>query len=305
MAKSLILIAGATATGKTDFAIRLARELGTEIISADSRQVYKEMYIGTAVPDTRQLAAARHHLIGHVSIHQPYSAGIYAEEARQCISLIHETHDTAILCGGSGLYIDAVLDGLDSMPPVKPEIRQQLQQTLDKEGIEKLQEQLKQFDPGYASEVDLNNPRRLIRALEIILSSGVPYSSLRKGTQPSSDNFIVHRFCLTHPREILHQRINERVERMMDSGLLKEAESLYPCRDLSALQTVGYQELFSFIDGKISLDQAIADIKTNTRRYAKRQETWFRRMKDCQWIDAGKPEECLEKVRKGLDLAGN
>jgi tRNA dimethylallyltransferase len=305
MPKSLILIAGATATGKTDFAIQLARDLKTEIISADSRQVFREMCIGTAVPEKEQLESVRHHLIGHISIQQEYSAGIYAGEARQCIDVLHKTHDVVIMCGGSGLYIDAALRGLDDLPQADPQVRQQLQRLLDSEGIQCLQQRLLQLDPSYAAEVDMNNPRRLIRALELIMSSGLPYSELRKGEKAAAPEFRIYRFCLSLPRAVLHDRINLRVDAMMEAGLLKEAEGLYRHKQLKALQSVGYQELFKYFDGQISLENAVADIKTNTRRYAKRQETWFRRDKDYCWLDASSPLENQSIVLGSLDSATN
>ena len=273
--KYLIVVTGPTAIGKTALAIALAKHYTTVIISADSRQCYREMRIGTAVPDDSELAEVPHHFMQHRSVAEPYSTGDFEREAITKLHALFKKHDIVIMAGGSGLYIDAILKGLDDFPEVDPEIREQLNTRLRKEGIEALQEQLRKADPGYFKQADIHNPRRLIRALEICIATGKPYSSFL-GEKKVSREFIPLLIGITADRETVYDRINRRVERMMKQGFLEEAQQLYPHRNENALQTVGYKELFHYLEGKYSLKEAVSEIKKNTRRYAKRQLTWLR-----------------------------
>ena len=283
MAKYLISICGATGIGKTAWAIHLAQYLKTEIISADSRQFYREMRIGTAVPETSELQAVSHHFIQHKSIHEAYTVADFQKDALGLISELFQKYDHLILVGGSGLYLDAVTKGLDEFPEVKPGVREELEQQLEEKGITTLQESLSRLDPEYYQKVDLQNPRRLVRALEVCISSGEPYSSfLGKSKVPRSFKHIP--LGIGAPREVIYKRIDERVDRMMEQGLLTEVKPLLPYRELSALQTVGYQELFAYLEGEVELEFAVETIKKNTRRFAKRQGTWFRKNTQICWI---------------------
>ena len=284
---TLIVICGPTASGKTAASIRFAKKYDTEILSADSRQFFKEMRIGTARPEGDDLGGITHHFLGHLSIHQEYNIADYERDALRCLEKIFATRKVAVMVGGSGLYIDAVCKGIDVLPAPEARLRRQLQQQYAASGIGFLQEKLKELDLVYYRTVDLNNPARLIRALEVCISSGLPYSSFRKNKQ-AERSFGVVKIGLDFPREELYWRINRRVDVMMAAGLEQEARGLYPYRHLNALQAVGYRELFDYFDGKISLTEAVEQIKMNTRRYAKRQLTWFRRDKGIQWV---KPEE--------------
>ncbi len=279
----LISIIGPTAIGKTALAIRLATIFDTDIISADSRQFFKELKIGTAAPTSEELDAAKHHFIGHKSISDEYSVGHFEEEAIPLINKLFEKKNALILVGGSGLYIDAVLFGLDKFPEVDAKYRLQLDALLRENGIEALHKLLQEKDPVYLEKVDRNNPHRLIRALEVCLSSGKPYSSFlnQKKIKRNFQHLIIG---LETEREKLYRRINKRVDQMVSDGLEAEAKSLYPYKQLNALQTVGYQEFFDFFDGKISKVEAIESIKQNTRRFAKRQITWFKKY-DATWFE--------------------
>jgi tRNA dimethylallyltransferase len=284
MSKYLISIVGATAIGKTALSIQLAQHFKTEIISCDSRQFFKEMTIGTAVPTAAELNAAKHHFIQHISIFDAYNVGQFEKDAIQKLDELFQIHDVVIMVGGSGLYVDAVLKGLDNFPKVDPQIREHLNQKLETKGIASLQEQLQELDPVYYKKVALENPHRLIRALEICIGSGKPYSSFLKA-ETTQRNFTSIKIGLTADREIIYDRINRRVDIMMQEGLLEEAKSLHKHKTLNALQTVGYRELFSYLDDEFTLDFAISEIKKNTRRFAKRQGTWFRRDEDTIWFD--------------------
>lgn len=279
----LVTILGPTASGKTAAAIAIAKHYGTVVVSADSRQLFREMTIGTAKPSTEELAAVPHYMVHHISVRDDYSAGKYADEVLPLLSELFQQHNVVVLAGGSGLYVNAVLEGFDELPAVKPGIREQLEETLETKGIEVLQQQLHELDPEYHAQVDLQNPHRLIRALEICLSSGKPFSSYRKGGQHQRD-FEVIKIGLEWDREALYARINNRVDAMMQAGLLEEARALHPQRGLMALETVGYAELFDHFEGITDLDTAIELIKRNTRRYAKRQLTWWRKDADIQWF---------------------
>lgn len=279
----LLVLGGPTASGKTELAIRLAQHFRTEIVSADSRQFYREMKIGTAAPDAHQLQLVKHHFVGNLSIFDTYDVATYEKEALLKINELFEQHKVVILTGGSGLFIDAVCMGLDNMPDVEQHIRERVNQMLLENGISALQVELQQIDPEYFAQVDQNNPRRLQRALEVYYQTGRPFSFYRKRqTVPRPFNFV--RFTLSPDRLELINRINLRVENMMAEGLLEEVRRLYPHRHLNALNTVGYKELFDYLDGKVNLETAVSNIKVHTRQYAKRQMTWFRRNKDAIWL---------------------
>jgi tRNA dimethylallyltransferase len=278
--KQLIVIGGATATGKTAAAIQVAQRFGAEILSADSRQFYREMSIGTAKPTAEELAQAPHHFIDSLSVTQDYSVGDFEADALALLRKIYEKSDVAVLVGGSGLYIRAVCEGLDEFPDVPDSVMQDLMQWFENEGIAPLQDELRRLDPVYHGQVDLQNPHRLIRALSVCRASGQPFSAFR--LQEKKQRFFTPIYLLLDvERPVLYEKINHRVDQMMQLGLLEEARALYPQRHLNALQTVGYQELFDFFDGKCSLEVAVENIKQNSRRYAKRQSTWFR--KDPHW----------------------
>jgi tRNA dimethylallyltransferase len=281
--KYLISIVGPTAVGKTATAILLANHYHTEIISADSRQLFCEMSIGTAKPSADELNQVRHHFINSHQVTEPFSVGDFEKQGLAILKKIFEEHDMAIMAGGSGLYVNAILNGFDDLPVVPPEIREKLNRLLATEGIEALQQKLLEADPIYYQQVDLNNPQRLIRALEVCESAGQPYSSFRKGSQAKRD-FKVIKVGLDLPREELYNRINQRVDVMIAEGLIDEVKGLTQYRNLNALNTVGYTEIFDYLDGKTDLATAIALAKQNTRRFAKRQLTWFKKDKDIQWF---------------------
>lgn len=286
--KKLIVLTGPTAVGKTKEAINLAKTLNTEIISADSRQFYKELNIGVATPTEEELSEVKHHFIGHISIHNNYNVGLYEKDAIEKIELLFKTHDTLVLTGGSGMYIDVVCNGIDSLPDVDFEIRNELNRVFKEEGISVLQEELREKDIEYYNIVDTKNHIRLIRALEVIRQTGKTFSFYRTNQKTQRD-FQIVKFALQRERSELIERIDKRVDLMIESGLLEEAKEVYPYKNLSALNTVGYKELFKYFDNQISFQQAIEDVKTNTRRYAKRQMTWFRKETQYTWLDAKNP----------------
>lgn len=286
--KTLIVIAGPTAVGKTAVAIQLAKKLSGEIISADSRQFYREMAIGTAKPSPGELAQAKHHFVNSHSITENFSVGDFEAQGLALLDDIFKKQDTAILVGGSGLFIKAICEGFDKLPSASPEIREMLNLEFKSNGIIPLQEKLKAADPVYYSQVDLNNPQRLIRALEVFESTGIPFSSYRKSIV-NARPFNCVKIGLNLPREALYQRINQRVDDMVKQGLVEEVKSLLPYRHLNALNTVGYSELFDYFDAKTDLNSAIELIKQNTRRFAKRQLTWFRKDKDIKWCSPEDP----------------
>jgi tRNA dimethylallyltransferase len=279
----LVVIAGPTAVGKTNLAVALAQHFNTEIISADSRQFFREMTIGTAVPSDHELSMVKHHFIHHLSIGDSYNVSRFETDALGVLEKLFQTHPVVFMAGGSGLYINAVCHGIDLLPDPDPEIRRQLKETLAVSGIEALQQELMKMDPEYAGQVDLSNPVRLMRALEICRVTGVPYSSLRTN-KPVCRNFRIIKVGIELPREELYTRINNRVEAMMLAGLYDEALALYPNRNLNALKTVGYQELFDHFSGLTSLEFAVDKIKVHSRRYAKRQLTWFKKDPEYQWF---------------------
>jgi tRNA dimethylallyltransferase len=280
----LITVVGATAIGKTALSIQLAQHFKTEIISCDSRQFYKEMTIGTAVPNSDELNAVTHHFIQNRSITEGYNVGQYERDALEKLDELFLKHNTVIMVGGSGLYVDAVLKGLDYFPDVSPEIRQQLNKELAENGLNSLQDQLKKLDIESYNSIEIENPHRVIRALEICIGTGKAYSYF-KNKPKAKRNFTPIKIGLTAEREIIYNRINQRVDSMMKNGLLKEAEGLLPNKQLNALQTVGYRELFQFLNDEITLDFAVSEIKKNTRRFAKRQNTWFKKDTEIQWFD--------------------
>lgn len=282
--RTLIVIAGPTASGKTAAAIELAKKLGTEILSADSRQFYKEMSIGTAAPTPKELLEVKHHFVHNISIFDQYDVATYEQEALLLLSKLFIDHKEVILTGGSGLFIDAVCNGIDAMPNIDPENRQRVNALYKEQGIEALQQELQRLDPEYWSIVDRKNPRRLQRALEVCYQTGNTFTSFRTASKAKRD-FNIQKYALLWERNELNNRINQRVERMLSQGLVDEARSLYPHRELNALNTVGYKELFDYFDGKISLMEAVEQIKLNTRHYAKRQITWLRRDPEYQWIN--------------------
>jgi len=296
MKKVLITIVGPTAIGKTKLAIDLAKYFKTVIISADSRQFYKEMSIGTAVPTRHELKSVLHHFIQHRSIEEVYNVGDFEKDTLKVLERLFKKHEFVVMVGGSGLYIDAVVQGLDTFPQVDKEIRAKLNSTLKQEGIEVLQKQLQKLDSQYYAKVDIQNPHRIIRALEICLGTGKTYSSFinkKKPPRPFSSIMI----GISVERSILYDKINKRVDNMIASGLIEEARSLYEYKHLNALQTVGYTELFNSFDGTWDLDFAISEIKKNTRRFAKRQLTWFKKNKDIIWVDITTPfDAILDKI---------
>lgn len=284
MSNYLISIVGPTAIGKTALSIKLAQYFKTEIISADSRQFYKEMQIGTATPSTEELSQTKHHFIHHKSIEDSYNVGAFEKDAVQCLDSLFKAHNVVIMVGGSGLYVDAVTKGLDHFPEVDIKIREHLNTQLKTEGLHTLQEQLKQLDLETYNIIAIDNPHRVIRALEICIGTGLPYSSFLNKEKPKR-NFKTISIGLSANREIVYNRINKRVDNMIENGLLDEVKSLLPKQYLNALNTVGYKELFKFLNGEWTLEFAISEIKKNTRRFAKRQLTWFKKDKTILWFN--------------------
>ncbi len=280
---TLIVIAGPTASGKTAFAIKVAKALNTVILSADSRQFYKEMSIGTAAPTEEELSQVQHYFVHHISIEDKYDVADYERDALQLLEELYKTHDSVVMTGGSGLFIDAVCNGIDEMPDIKPEIREKVENLLKEEGLKAMQDEVQRLDPEYFAIVDQQNPRRLQRALEVCYQTGKTFTSFRSGNTVKRD-FDIKKYALFWEREALIKRIDKRVDLMMEQGLLEEAKSLYPKRHLNALNTVGYKELFAFFDGQCTLAEAVELIKIHTRQYAKRQMTWLRRDVGYQWI---------------------
>lgn len=290
---TLVVLAGPTAVGKTSVAIQLAKIFRTEIVSADSRQIFRELNIGTAKPGLEELLAAKHHFINSHSIHETYDAAQFAAQALPVIHAIFTHQHVAILCGGSGLYIKAVCEGFDDIPEISEEVRAELVQQYGKHGIAWLQEQMRILDPEYFAKIDRLNPHRLIRALEVKLGTGLSLGAFQKREKRVHD-FNIVKIGLDLPREELYQRIDSRMDAMIVAGLFEEAETLYSFKDHQALQTVGYQEIFGFMDGLYDRDEAIRLLKRNSRRYAKRQLTWFRRDPEMIWF---RPDEINEILR--------
>jgi tRNA dimethylallyltransferase len=292
----LIVLIGPTAVGKTSLSVDIARTLSIEILSADSRQFYREMEIGTARPSEEQFKSVPHHFIAHLSIHDPYNVSRFESDALQKLDQLFTVSSSVLMVGGSGLYLNAVCNGIDELPDPDDNIREHLKDLYQVGGIRILQEKLFELDPVYYRMVDLSNPKRLLRAIEVCLATGLPYSSLRKN-KPKERKFRVLRIGLYRDRDELNHRINSRVDQMMAEGLLEEAKELFPFRNLNALNTVGYKELFDHFDGKYTLEQAVEKIKTHTRRFAKRQMTWFRKEPEINWFHPDELEEILRLIR--------
>ncbi|MBE7690291.1 tRNA (adenosine(37)-N6)-dimethylallyltransferase MiaA [Tenacibaculum piscium] len=297
MKNTLITIVGATAIGKTALSIKLAQHFNCSIISCDSRQFFKEMSIGTAVPSSEELEAAPHHFIQNRSIFDNYSVGQFEKDALAKLDELFIENPVQIMVGGSGLYIDAVLKGLDYFPEVDARIREKLTQKLEESGIEKLQEQLKELDIETYNSITIDNPHRVMRALEVCIGSGKTYSSF-KNKPKAPRNFEVIKIGLTADRQIMYDRINKRVDIMLENGLLEEAKKMQPHKDLTALKTVGYRELFEYFEGNFTKEFAIEEIKKNTRRFAKRQGTWFRRDTQINWFDF---QDDIQKIITSLE----
>jgi len=293
--KKLVVIAGPTAVGKTEVALRLAEHFKTEIISADSRQIYKEMEIGTAKPSTDELKRVPHHFINTHSIEQSYDAGAYGRDALALMHNLFKTHEILVLCGGSGLYIKAVLEGFDDMPEIPPGMREQIVAEYESKGLAWLQQELKNIDQDYFEQVDQNNPHRLIRALELFRASGKKASVLRAKEKRTHD-FEIIKIGLELDRETLYARIDKRMDDMIEKGLFEEAGHFFSKRNLNALQTVGYREIFDYLEGNYDRVEVIRLLKRNTRRYAKRQLTWFKRDEEMHWFKPDQVEEMIELI---------
>jgi tRNA dimethylallyltransferase len=298
--KTLIIIAGPTAVGKTDLAIEVAKKIKTEIISADSRQFFRELEIGTAKPSTADLTDVTHHFINSLSIKQQYDAAQFGKDAMAVINRLFLEHDTCVMCGGSGLYIKAATDGFDDMPAVDEAIRKNLRAGFEANGLPWLQQEMTAHDPGYFEKIDQHNPHRLIRALEVKLSTGKSLSEFFQKRQSALD-FRVLKIGLDLPRDVLYQRIDMRMDQMIGAGLFDEAKELYPYRSHQALQTVGYKEIFDYLSGHYEKDEAIRLLKRNSRRYAKRQMTWFKKDKDFTWFDARDKKKILDFIERSIE----
>ena len=301
--KTLVAVIGPTAIGKTALAIQLAQHFDTEIISADSRQFFKEMEIGTAKPDQEELAAAKHHFIDSHSIQQLFSTGDFEVQGLRKLDEIFDRHDLAIMVGGSGLYVNALINGLDEMPEIDLSIRTQLNEQFKEEGIVPIQLQLAKVDPEYFAKVDQQNPQRMIRGLEVFLSTGEKLSSMLSAIKKERP-FNVIKIGLNTDRALLYDRINKRVDQMVKKGLIEEVKSLIEFRAYNALNTVGYSEIFEYLDGKISLEDAISSIKQNTRRFAKRQLTWFRRDEATSWYEPDQDNRIIEHIESLIKKKG-
>jgi tRNA dimethylallyltransferase len=295
--KNLIVLVGPTAVGKTSVGIELARHFQTEIISSDSRQIYREMRIGTAVPSADELTAVKHHFIQTRTVKEYYNASMFEFDVLDKLNLLFKKYDTVLMVGGSTLYIDAVCYGIDDLPTVDFKLREELMQKYREEGMEYLRQQLRQLDPEHYNKVDLKNPNRMLKAIEVSLMTGKPYSAHLTAQRKSRD-FNIIKLALNVQREELFSRINQRVDLMIAEGLEAEARSVQPLREYNALKTVGYREMFDYIDGAITLEEAVEQIKTNTRRYAKRQITWFNRDKEMPWFEPSQITEMVNFIKE-------
>ena len=304
MPKTLIIITGPTGIGKTATGIALAKHLQTEIISADSRQIFKELIIGTAVPSKQELNTVKHHFIHSHSIRENYNASKFETEVLALLNELFQQFNEVVMVGGSMLYIDAICKGIDSMPDADPEIRKSLKEQLKTEGIESLRLQLKKLDPEYYYKVDLKNPARIVHALEISLMTGKPYSSFRSNPQKERP-FRIIKIGLNCDRDELHKRINQRVDQMVEAGLEAEARKVYRLRHLNALNTVGYREWFTFFDGEINREKAIELIKRNSRRYARKQLTWFRKDPEMHWFEPKQTYDIINFVDNKINSYEN
>lgn len=295
--KILLVVAGPTAVGKTDTSIALAQYFDTEIISADSRQFFKEMKIGTAVPEPKQLAAVKHHFIQHLSIQDYYNSYDYEQDVLELATEIFAKKDIIVLTGGSMLYIDAVCKGIDEIPTITKAVRESVERQYEQKGLVFMQNVLKELDRTFYESIDLQNPKRVLHAIEVCLQAGQPYSALRKNT-PQKRPFHILKIGIHRERENLYERINKRVDLMLEAGLEQEARELFPYRGLNALKTVGYKELFAYFDGDYDRMEAIRLIKRNTRHYAKRQLSWFRKDEDMKWFSPDKVDDIIAYVEQ-------
>ncbi|MDY6800862.1 MAG: tRNA (adenosine(37)-N6)-dimethylallyltransferase MiaA [Bacteroidota bacterium] len=299
MQKTLIVILGPTGIGKTDLSIDIARELDTEIISSDSRQIYKELKIGTAVPSNKQLHKVNHHFIGHKSIYDYYNASMFEFEVLDLLEELYKKYNQVIMAGGSGMYINAVCNGIDELPSIDKQLRNDLLQKYLDEGIESLRIQLKMLDPESYQKIDLKNPKRILKALEVTIQTGQPYSSFL--TRPKKERpFHILKIGLQRDRNELYERINKRVDEMVNDGLVEEARRFFNDRHLNSLNTVGYKELFEHFEGKISLSKAIELIKRNSRHYAKRQMSWFNRDKEISWFHPENKQKIIDFIQNNI-----
>lgn len=294
---TLIVIGGPTGSGKSALAVEIAKHFGAPIISTDSRQVYRNMAIGTAQPTKEELAAVKHYFIADREVEDDFNCGRYEVEALTLLDKLFTEYEYVVAVGGSGLYIQALCSGMDALPEADEKIRAGLKQRLEQEGLDSLVEELQRLDPAYAEVVDRCNPARVMRALEVCISTGRPYSEQRSGTITERP-FNIIKIATDMPRDILYERINKRVDIMVKDGLVEEVRNLYPKRELNALQTVGYRELFDYFDGKCSLNEAIELIKRNSRRYAKRQMTWFRRDEEFRWFAPSDIENIVKYIQQ-------
>ena len=303
-AKTLIVITGPTAVGKTALCLDIAQHFGIPIINADSRQIYKELKIGTASPTSEQLQLVPHYFVGSLSLTDYYSASLFEQQVLEILSRQFREHDFALMAGGSMMYIDAVCDGIDDIPTVDDVTRETLKRRLAEEGLEALVEQLKELDPEYYEIVDRQNPRRVVHGLEICLMTGKTYTSFRK-REKKERPFRIVKIGLNRPREELYDRINQRVDQMMQQGLLDEAKALYPMRQMNALNTVGYKELFDYLDGRWPLEEAVERIKGNTRRYARKQLTWYKKDPQIRWFHPDEKEQIISYISQDYEQRNN
>ena len=303
-AKTLIVITGPTAVGKTALCLDIAQHFGIPIINADSRQIYKELKIGTASPTSEQIQLVPHYFVGSLSLTDYYSASLFEQQVLEILSRQFRSHDFALMAGGSMMYIDAVCDGIDDIPTVDDQTRETLKQRLKEEGLEALVEQLKELDPEYYEIVDRQNPRRVVHGLEICLMTGKTYTSFRK-RETKERPFRIVKIGLNRPREELYDRINQRVDQMMQQGLLEEAKALYPMRQMNALNTVGYKELFDYLDGRWPLEEAVERIKGNTRRYARKQLTWYKKDPQIRWFHPDEKEQIISYISQDYEQRNN
>jgi len=303
-AKTLIVITGPTAVGKTALCLDLAQHFGIPIINADSRQIYKELKIGTASPTDEQLAKVKHYFVGSLSLNDYYSASLFEQQTMEILEREFAKSDYALMAGGSMMYIDAVCDGIDNIPTVDDATRETLKARLASEGLEPLVEELKQLDPEYYEIVDKQNPRRVVHGLEICLMTGKTYTSFRK-REKKQRPFRIIKIGLNRDREELYDRINQRVDQMMDEGLLDEARNLYPMRHMNALNTVGYKEMFAYLDGTWTLEEAVERIKGNTRRYARKQLTWYKKDEQIRWFHPDEKENILSYISQDYEQRNN
>ena len=303
-AKTLIVITGPTAVGKTALCLDIAQHFGIPIINADSRQIYKELKIGTASPTPEQLAKVKHYFVGSLSLNDYYSASLFEQQTMEILEREFAKSDFALMAGGSMMYIDAVCDGIDDIPTVDDQTRETLKARLANEGLETLVEELKQLDPEYYEIVDKQNPRRVVHGLEICLMTGKTYTSFRK-REKKQRPFSILKIGLNREREELYNRINQRVDQMMAEGLLDEAKSLYPMRHMNALNTVGYKEMFAYLDGTWTLEEAVERIKGNTRRYARKQLTWYKKDEQIRWFHPNEKEKIISYISQDYEQRNN